>query len=165
MGKTVLTEGTDYTYANNTLTIKATDNTGVGSYSMVFTDDTYSDIVASFTLESGYKTGDISINKNNQVTLPSGVNFKKYVNNITSIKINGVENRKGGIKATDLFDADGNINFNAAIKGKDGSSTPVFADKSASYTIELTSTGYPSVSGTVQLNTSILEASIKSRGT
>ena len=162
MGKTVLTEGTDYTYANNTLTIKATDNTGVGSYSMVFTDDTYSDIVASFTLESGYKTGDISINKNNQVTLPAGVNFKKYVNNITSIKINGVEKTgKGGIKATDLFDADGNINFNAAIKGKDGSSTPVFADKSASYTIELTSTGYPSVSGTVQLNTSILEASIK----
>ena len=91
MGKTVLTEGADYTYANNTLTIKATDNTGVGSYSMVFTDDTYSDIVASFTLESGYKTGDISINKNNQVTLPAGVNFKKYVNNITSIKINGVE--------------------------------------------------------------------------
>ena len=162
MGKTVLTEGADYTYANNTLTIKATDNTGVGSYSMVFTDNTYSDIVASFTLESGYKTGDISINKNNQVTLPSGVNFKKYVNNITSIKINGVEKTgKGGIKATDLFDADGNINFNAAIKGKDGSSTPVFADKSASYTIELTSTGYPSVSGTVQLNTSILEASIK----
>ena len=162
MGKTVLTEGTDYTYANNTLTIKATDNTGVGSYSMVFTDNTYSDIVASFTLESGYKTGDISINKNNQVTLPAGVNFKKYVNNITSIKINGVEKTgKGGIKATDLFDADGNINFNAAIKGKDGSSTPVFADKSASYTIELTSTGYPSVSGTVQLNTSILEASIK----
>lgn len=162
MGKTVLTEGADYTYANNTLTIKATDNTGVGSYSMVFTDNTYSDIVASFTLESGYKTGDISINKNNQVTLPAGVNFKKYVNNITSIKINGVEKTgKGGIKATDLFDADGNINFNAAIKGKDGSSTPVFADKSASYTIELTSTGYPSVSGTVQLNTSILEASIK----
>lgn len=162
MGKTVLTEGTDYTYANNTLTIKATDNTGVGSYSMVFTDDTYSDIVVSFTLESGYNTGDISINKNNQVILPAGVNFKKYVNNITSIKINGVEKTgKGGIKATDLFDADGNINFNAAIKGKDGSSTPVFADKSASYKIELTSTGYPSVSGTVQLNTSILEASIK----
>lgn len=162
MGKTVLTEGADYTYAKNTLTIKATDNTGVGSYSMVFTDNTYSDIVASFTLESGYKTGDISINKNNQVTLPAGVNFKKYVNNITSIKINGVEKTgKGGIKATDLFDADGNINFNAAIKGKDGSSTPVFADKSASYTIELTSTGYPSVSGTVQLNTSILETSIK----
>ena len=162
IGKTVLTEGTDYTYANNTLTIKATDNTGAGSYSMVFTDDTYSDIVASFTLESGYKTGDISINKNNQVTLPAGVSFEKYVNNITSIKINGVEKTgKGGIKATDLFDADGNINFNAAIKGKDGSSTPVFADKSASYTIELTSTGYPSVSGTVQLNTSILEASIK----
>ena len=162
MGKTVLTEGTDYTYANNTLTIKATDNTGAGSYSMVFTDDTYSDIVASFTLESGYKTGDISINKNNQVTLPAGVSFEKYVNNITSIKINGVEKTgKGGIKVTDLFDADGNINFNAAIKGRDGSSTPVFADKSASYTIELTSTGYPSVSGTVQLNTSILEASIK----
>lgn len=162
IGKTVLTEDTDYTYANNTLTIKATDHTGAGSYSMVFTDDTYSDIVASFTLESGYKTGDISINKNNQVTLPAGVNFKKYVNNITSIKINGVEKTgKGGIKATDLFDADGNINFNAAIKGKDGSSTPVFADKSASYKIELTSTGYPSVSGTVQLNTSILEASIK----
>lgn len=162
IGKTVLTEGTDYTYANNTLTIKATDNTGVGSYSMVFTDDTYSDIVVSFTLESGYKTGDISINKNNQVTLPAGVSFEKYVNNITSIKINGVEKTgKGGIKASDLFDADGNINFNAAIKGKDGSSTPVFADKSASYTIELTSTGYPSVSGTVQLNTSILEASIK----
>lgn len=162
MGKTVLTEGEDYTYANNTLTIKATDNTGVGSYSMVFTDNTYSDIVASFTLESGYKTGDISINKNNQITLPAGVSFEKYVNNITSIKINGVEKTgKGGIKATDLFDADGNINFNAAIKGKDGSSTPVFADKSASYTIELTSTGYPSVSGTVQLNTSILEASIK----
>ena len=150
IGKTVLTEGTDYTYANNTLTIKATDNTGVGSYSMVFTDDTYSDIVASFTLESGYKTGDISI-KNNQVALPDGVNFKKYVE----------KTGKGGIKATDLFDADGNINFNAAIKGKDGSSTPVFADKSASYTIELTSTGYPSVSGTVQLNTSALEASIK----
>ena len=162
MGKTVLTEGADYTYANNTLTIKATDNTGVGSYSMVFTDNTYSDIVASFTLESGYKTGDISINKNNQITLPAGVSFEKYVNNITSIKINGVEKTgKGGIKATDLFDTDGNINFNAAIKGKDGSSTPVFADKSASYTIELTSTGYPSVSGTVQLNTSILEASIK----
>lgn len=162
IGKTVLTEGTDYTYTNNTLTIKATDNTGAGSYSMVFTDDTYSDIVASFTLESGYKTGDISINKNNQVTLPAGVSFEKYVNNITSIKINGVEKTgKGGIKATDLFDADGNINFNAAIKGRDGSSTPVFADKSASYTIELTSTGYPSVSGTVQLNTSILEASIK----
>ena len=156
MGKTVLTEGTDYTYANNTLTIKATDNTGVGSYSMVFTDDTYSDIVASFTLESGYKTGDISINKNNQVTLPAGVSFEKYVNNITSIKINGVEKTgKGGIKATDLFDANGNINFNAVIKGKDGSSTPVFADKSASYTIELTSTGYPSVSGTIQLNTSV----------
>lgn len=161
IGKTVLTEGTDYTYTNKTLTIKATDNTGVGSYSMVFTDDTYSDIVASFTLESGYKTGDISI-KNNQVALPDGVNFEKYANNITSIKINGVEKTgKGGIKATDLFDADGNINFNAVIKGKDGSSTPVFADKSASYTIELTSTGYPSVSGTVQLNTSILEASIK----
>ena len=162
IGKTVLTKGTDYTYANNTLTIKATDNTGAGSYSMVFTDDTYSDIVVSFTLESGYKTGDISINKNNQVTLPAGVSFEKYVNNITSIKINGVEKTgKGGIKATDLFDANGNINFNAVIKGKDGSSTPVFADKSASYTIELTSTGYPSVSGTVQLNTSILEASIK----
>mgnify|MGYP004467485825 CR=1 FL=1 len=162
IGKTVLTKGTDYTYANNTLTIKATDHTGAGSYSMVFTDDTYSDIVVSFTLESGYKTGDISINKNNQVTLPAGVSFEKYVNNITSIKINGVEKTgKGGIKATDLFDADGNINFNAAIKGRDGSSTPVFADKSASYTIELTSTGYPSVSGTVQLNTSILEASIK----
>ena len=161
IGKTVLTEGTDYTYTNKTLTIKATDNTGVGSYSMVFTDDTYSDIVVSFTLESGYKTGDISI-KNNQVALPDGVNFEKYANNITSIKINGVEKTgKGGIRVTDLFDADGNINFNAVIKGKDGSSTPVFADKSASYTIELTSIGYPSVSGTVQLNTSALEASIK----
>ena len=161
IGKTALTEGIDYTYANNTLTIKATDHTGIGSYSMVFTDDTYSDIVASFTLESGYSTGDISI-KNNQVALPDGVNFEKYANNITSIKINGVEKTgKGGIKATDLFDADGNINFNAAIKGRDGSSTPVFEDKSASYTIELTSTGYPSVSGTVQLNTSALEASIK----
>mgnify|MGYP001301255835 CR=1 FL=1 len=165
MGKTVLTEGTDYTYTNNTLTIKATDNTGVGSYSMVFTDDTYSDIVASFTLESGYKTGDISI-KNNQVALPDGVNFEKYVNNITSIKINGVEKTgKGGIKATDLFDANGNINFNAVIKGKDGSSTPVFADKSASYTIELTSTGYPSVSGTVQLNTPSKPATPSNPGT
>lgn len=166
MGKTVLTEGTDYTYTNNTLTIKATDNTGVGSYSMVFTDDTYSDIVASFILESGYNTGDISINKNNQVILPAGVSFKKYVNNITSIKINGVEKTgKGGIKATDLFDADGNINFNAVIKGKDGSSTPVFADKSASYTIELTSTGYPSVSGTVQLNTPSKPATPSNPGT
>ena len=119
MGKTVLTEGTDYTYANNTLTIKATDNTGVGSYSMVFTDDTYSDIVASFTLESGYKTGDISINKNNQVTLPAGVNFKKYVNNITSIKINGVEKTgKGGIKATDLFDADETLTSMQQLKVK-----------------------------------------------
>ena len=165
MGKTVLTEGTDYTYTNNTLTIKATDNTGVGSYSMVFTDDTYSDIVVSFTLESGYKTGDISI-KNNQVALPDGINFEKYANNITSIKINGVEKTgKGGIKATDLFDADGNINFNAVIKGKDGSSTPVFADKSASYTIELTSTGYPSVSGTVQLNTPSKPATPSNPGT
>lgn len=166
MGKTVLTEGTDYTYTNNTLTIKATDNTGIGSYSMVFTDNTYSDIVVSFTLESGYKTGDISINKNNQVTLPAGVSFEKYVNNITSIKINGVEKTgKGGINATDLFDADGNINFNAVIKGKDGSSTPVFADKSASYTIELTSTGYPSVSGTVQLNTPSKPATPSNPGT
>lgn len=163
IGKTALTEGIDYTYANNTktLTINATDHTGIGSYSMVFTDDTYSDIVASFTLESGYSTGDISI-KNNQVALPDGVNFEKYANNITSIKIDEVEKTgKGGIKATDLFDADGNINFNAAIKGHDGSSTPVFANKSAFYKIELTSTGYPSVSGTVQLNTSALEASIK----
>lgn len=61
---------------------------------MVFTDNTYSDIVASFTLESGYKTGDISINKNNQITLPAGVSFEKYVNNITSIKINGVEKQE-----------------------------------------------------------------------
>ncbi|MDO5822829.1 fibronectin type III domain-containing protein [Methanosphaera sp.] len=94
-------------------------------------------------------------------TIKDQLNRTVYTGN-TSIKINGVEKTgKGGIKATDLFDTDGNINFNAAIKGKDGSSTPVFADKSASYTIELTSTGYPSVSGTVQLNTSTLEASIK----
>ena len=154
-----------YTYNADTkeLTINdATDN-AVGSYTVNFSDASgkYVDLSADFTVSSNYSEGSVSFS-NNKLVLPEKLSVANYLNNVSSIKINGVEKSgRGGIKAADLFDENGNINFNAAIKGRDGSSTPVFADKSASYTIELTSTGYPSVSGTVQLNTSALEASIK----
>lgn len=155
-GKT-LTEGTDYQLideewlAYDNLKINNTENTGVGTYTVTFKDEKgkYVGVSDSFVYASDYKDGDVKL-ENNALVMPEGLAVTAYLNNVSSISVNG-NLLRGRNLGTTVFNQDGTVNFDAVIKGR-GSETPVFPDKGAEYTIEVQSTGYPTVSGTVKEN-------------
>ena len=149
-GRNALKEGTDYTLAGNTITIKATDNTGIGSYTAKFTDAKYADISVSFVLKSAYADGSVKL-EGGKLVLPEGLELAAYLNSISSLTINGKSIR--GLQASALFNEDGSVNPDAAITNRDGSTTPVF-EESGTYEIALTSVGYPSVTANVEVKKS-----------
>lgn len=54
-----LIAGTDYKYENNVLTVYKTANTGIGQYTLTYTDDLYEDMIANVILTAGYNEGDV----------------------------------------------------------------------------------------------------------
>ncbi len=142
-GSAELTEGSDYSYDNESgvLTVNATEKVGVGSYTLTFTDDEYKDLKASFTLSV---EGTASIEKN-KLVLSNGIDLQSYLNNITDVKVNGVSKAARRVVLKDvLFKEDGSIDLEAVISGKE-----VFAED-GTYSIEVISTGYPTAKGEVQ---------------
>ena len=144
-GKT-LTAGTDYKYENNTLTVYKTENTGIGQYTLTYTDAAYEDITANIIFTAGYEEGSVKI-ENNQLVLPEGLDMATYLKSISAISVNGTALR-GNNLGTTVFNADGSVNFAAEITSR-GQTTVVFPDENAEYTLDVTSIGYPSVTGTV----------------
>ncbi len=139
-GSTVLTEGTDYSYADGTLTINKTDNVGVGSYTLTFTDSEYKDLSASFVLSV---EGTASIEKN-KLVLSDGIDLQAYLNNITDVKVNGESKAARRVVLKDvLFKADGSIDLDAVINAMS-----VFPED-GTYEVEVISTGYPTAKGDV----------------
>lgn len=154
-GGNTLTAGTDYELvdeqwlAYDNLKINDTENTGIGSYTVTFKDENgkYIDLSVSFTRSSSYADGDVKL-ENNALVMPDGLDVAAYLKNVSSISVNGTALR-GNNLGTTVFNEDGTVNFDATITNK-GNTTAVFAEKGAEYTIEVKSTGYPTVSGTVQ---------------
>lgn len=141
-GKT-LTAGVDYTYNDNVLEVKATENTGIGSYTLTYSDDNYGDLTAKVQFVSSMTADQISIQDNKIVITANDVKIADYVAAIDSISVNGV--KLSG--TTGVINSDGTINLDAKISFH-GNETIVFPEN-GEYKIEITSAGYPAVSGTV----------------
>lgn len=146
-GNKTLTAGTDYTYENNVLTVKATENTGVGNYTLTYSDKDYQDIYATVLLSSSMKSDEVSIADNTLSITNKDVTVQNYLAAVDSVKING-KALNGRNLGTTVFNADGTVNFDAVINMR-GNKTVVFPNDGETYTIEVTATGYPSVSGSV----------------
>ena len=141
-GRTTLTPNVDYTYENNVLTIKDTENTAIGTYTLTYSDAKYANTSTTVQFTSTLKDGDITI-ENNQIKINGDVPVSDYVKGITSITVNGNKLRS----SNGIFNDDGTVNFDAVIKFHGQSIIPFPED--GDYNIIVTSSGYPTVSGTV----------------
>jgi len=146
--KKILTVNGD-TWSNST--------TGVGTYTLTFTDQSdapYEDITVQVVLSADETKVQFAIQDNKLVKIdPNGDTIyeaKDYIKNITSIKIDGqaLGGKKANISeiAKTVFDEKtGAVNFDAKVNN-----TAVFAKgDGGSYNVELTSSGFNDVTGTV----------------
>lgn len=146
--KRILTVNGD-TWSNST--------TGVGTYTLTFTDQSdapYEDITVQVVLSADETKVQFTIQDNKLVKIdPNGDTIyeaKDYIKNITSIKIDGqaLGGKKANISeiAKTVFDEKtGAVNFDAKVNN-----TAVFAKgDGGSYNVELTSSGFNDVTGTV----------------
>lgn len=163
-GGQVLTEGTDYTYENDILTVKKTEHTGVGSYTLEYTDASYEDISTSVVFDSGLKDGDVKIENNKLSVNSEAYTIADYLAAVTGVTVDGVA--QGGRKismetvTSAIFAADGTVQFDAQINGQ-----AVFAkEEGSSYELELSAAGFPKVTASVRkaADTSALEQAITS---
>ena len=77
--------------------------------------------------------------------LPEGLSQEDYASSISTVLIDGKRVRGRDLMKA-IFNADGTVNFDGKLKGKDGSETPIFKKGAAGiYTIELKSDRHPSV--------------------
>ena len=162
-GGKALKEGSynDYTYDDTTKVLSvyggAFANTGVGSYTLTFADQSeapYEDITVPIVLSADETKVQFAIQDNKLVKIdPNGDTIyeaKDYIKNITSIKIDGqaLGGKKANISeiAKTVFDEKtGAVNFDAKVNN-----TAVFAKgDGGSYNVELTSSGFNDVTGTV----------------
>ena len=145
-GKTTLTEGTDYTYEKNTLKIKNTNNTAIGTYTLTFSDDKYANTSVSVQFTSSMTADQIKF-ADNKLTIETAANVSvaDYVKAITAISVNGSALRS----TSGVINEDGTINFDAEVNFH-GNKTVVFPDGNTEYTLEVKASGYPTVSGTVK---------------
>lgn len=156
-----LVSGTDYTFDQGakTLHMQATANTGIGEYTLLFTDSKYEDVTVKFVLSSGQPEGSIVLS-NNTLRLPGGVALDKYLANITQIKVtplnaSGQEDTANAKTftaknlGTIFFDNTGLVKTDAAVPGRNNTSTTAFP-QDGSYKLEITSTGYPAVSAVIR---------------
>lgn len=143
-----LAAGTDYKYENNVLTVYKTADTGIGQYTLTYTDDLYEDMTANIVLTAGYNEGDVKL-VDNKLVLPEGLDVATYLSSISSISVNGVALR-GSNLGTTVFNEDGSINFGAEVSFH-GNKTVVFPDAGAGaeYELDIQSIGYPSLTATV----------------
>ena len=145
--KTLIVNGD--TWSNST--------TGVGTYTLTFTDQSeapYEDITVPIVLSADETKVQFAIQDNKLVKIdPNGDTIyeaKDYIKNITSIKIDGqaLGGKKANISeiAKTVFDEKtGAVNFDAKVNN-----TAVFAKgDGGSYNVELTSSGFNDVTGTV----------------
>lgn len=162
-GGKALKEGSynDYTYDDTTKVLSvyggAFANTGVGSYTLTFADQSeapYEDIKVPIVLSADETKVQFAIQDNKLVKIdPNGDTIyeaKDYIKNITSIKIDGqaLGGKKANISeiAKTVFNENtGVVNFDAKVNN-----TAVFAKgDGGSYNVELTSSGFNDVTGTV----------------
>lgn len=162
-GGKALKEGSynDYTYDDTTKVLSvyggAFANTGVGSYTLTFADQSeapYEDITVPIVLSADETKVQFAIQDNKLVKIdPNGDTIyeaKDYIKNITSIKIDGqaLGEKKANISeiAKTVFNENtGAVNFDAKVNN-----TAVFAKgDGGSYNVELTSSGFNDVTGTV----------------
>lgn len=149
-GGQILTEGVDYTYENDVLTVKKTENTGVGSYTLKYTDASYEDISTSVIFDSGLNAGDVKI-ENNQLSVNSDdYTIADYLAAVTGVTVDGVA--QGGRKTSmetvtsAIFGEDGSVNFDAQINGQ-----AVFAkEEGSTYELALSAAGFPGVTASVR---------------
>lgn len=162
-GGKALKEGSynDYTYDDTTKVLSvyggAFANTGVGSYTLTFADQSeapYEDITVPIVLSADETKIQFAFQNNKLVKIdPNGDTIyeaKDYIKNITSIKIDGqaLGGKKANISeiAKTVFNENtGAVNFDAKVNN-----TAVFAKgDGGSYNVELTSSGFNDVTGTV----------------
>lgn len=140
----------DVEVSNGTLTFDK-ESAKVGSYTLSVKDASgkNAELTADFVLESDYEEGSVKI-ENNKLVLPEGLDVKTYLDSISDISVNGEKLKvKGQSLGSLVFNEDGTVNFNAKIKGKDGSETSVFP-AAGEYTLKAASAGYPDVEGVVE---------------
>lgn len=162
-GGQVLSEGSynDYTYDDSTKVLSVYGGvfakTGVGTYTLTFTDSSaapYEDITVPIVLSADDTKVTFAIQNNKLVKVdPNGsttYEVKDYIKNITAIKVDGqaLGGRKANISeiAKSVFnESTGAVNFDAKVNN-----TAVFAKGDGeSYNVELTSSGFNDVTGTV----------------
>lgn len=147
-GEKELEKNVDYTYQDDVLTIKANDNTGIGKYRLTYSDSKYEDISTYVQFTSAMTADEIKIDDGGIKISNKEVTIKEYLSAIDSIKVNG-SGLRGNNLGSVVFDEYGNINFDAEISFH-GNKSKVFPEAGKEYTLEITSAGYPSVSGTVK---------------
>ena len=120
-----------------------------GSYSFVFEDATYAGVKFTTLVDSGLTESDITFNsETNTFDIDSeNITAIDYVTNLASVTVDGEPVEGKGLSAI-LFDENGVLLLDAEV-GDGDATAPVFAE-GASHEVTIESTGYPSVTFTVE---------------
>lgn len=157
-----LAKDADYSYdsASKLLKVKTNANTGIGLYTLVFTDEKYEDIKVEFRLSSGHPDGSVRFS-GNTLQLPYGITTAAYIGNISAVKVSKLDAAGKVVAGSELsfsdpkltlgkifFDENGKLKLDAVVPGRHNTKTVAFPDD-GNYQIEITSDGYPSVKAAV----------------
>ena len=123
--------------------LKVPAGTNPGSYTLVAKDKSgkYADVSCDFLLTTDGVVASYDAKANQIVPKQEGGDIASYLGNISKVKVKDVEYAAKGRGSVSIVNADGTINLDAAMKGKDGSETKVFPENGI-YQVEVTATGY-----------------------
>lgn len=143
MGTRNITEMAAWDKENKELTITQDGSIVPGSYTAYFSDDTYINVSAAFTIESGMDAADVQLQNNQLVIEDSRYNIEDYMNAITAITVNGKTCSGTTFKKNIFFTEDGYVKFDAATTTRGTTTTYFPVEETTSYDITITASGYP----------------------
>lgn len=133
-------------YENDTITLPAEFTPG--SYKLSFEDSVYSGLSLSVLIDSGLSESDVSFDGTTiQIAGDTGLTGAEYITNLSSATVNGEKVSGKGLSSI-LFTDDGNLNLEAQTS-KDDEKIYVFP-AGGTYEVTLESTGFPSITFTVE---------------
>ena len=134
------------TYEDNTITLPASFMPG--SYKISFEDEVYSGLLLTVLVDSGLSESDVSFDGTTiQIAGDTGLTAAEYIANISSVTVNGEAVSGKGLSSV-LFTEDGSLNLEAQTS-KDDTKVDIFP-VGGSYEVTLESTGFPTVTFTVE---------------
>lgn len=145
-GRAVMEEGT-YEASENGVVLSP--DCKPGSYTVIFSDETYADIQVTCLVTSDLTAEDITFDGSvlSVAENAQGLTLADYLAAISSVSVNG--ETVGQSVGTIIFNEDGTVNPDAVISSRSGETVVFAGEEGDSYILSMEATGFPSIEITV----------------